>query len=363
MKVIIAGGGTGGHLFPAVAVGAAIGELEPSSEVLYVGATNGLEARWLPRQGLPHELLQVRGWTGKDPLTQLWAIGEFAAAIARALQLVRRFGADLVVGAGGYASAPVALAAIASRVPLLLLEQNVRPGIANRLLWRMARKVCVGFPDSAAAFAREQVVVTGNPVRYRVPERAASDSGPVQILVLGGSSGAHRLNIGVLKAFKIWTKAVIKIVHQTGDADAEAVTKGYQELGRPATVVPFIDDMGSAFSSADLVVARSGAMTVSEVALAGRPAIFVPYPFHRDRQQELNARVLERRGGARIVFDDEHLGENLAQQLQELTADRARLCAMGEASASLAMPDAAATIAGLCRAYARVAPAPAERPS
>jgi UDP-N-acetylglucosamine--N-acetylmuramyl-(pentapeptide) pyrophosphoryl-undecaprenol N-acetylglucosamine transferase len=351
MKVIIAGGGTGGHLFPAVAVGAEIRRRSPASAVLYVGATNGLEARWLPAQGLPHELLRVRGWTGKDPLTRLRAVGEFAAAVRRARAVIRDFGANLVVGAGGYASAPVALAAILMRIPLILLEQNVRPGVSNRILWRLARKVCVGFPDSAAAFAPAKVVVTGNPVRYELPARSAPDSSvPLQILVLGGSSGAHRLNIGVLKAFSIWAKGVIKLTHQTGEADAGMVRDGYEALGRPATVVPFIDDMGSALGAADLVVARSGAMTVAEVALAGCPAIFVPYPFHRDRQQELNARVIERRGGARIVFDDEQLGANLAKVLGELTADRARLRTMGEAAASVAMPHAAEKIAALCLA-------------
>lgn len=353
MKVIIAGGGTGGHLFPAVAVGAALLRLAPDSEVLYVGATNGLEARWMPRHGLPYELLRVRGWTGKDPLTRLRAIAEFAGAVRRAGRAIREHGAELVVGAGGYASAPVALAAILRRIPLILMEQNVRPGLSNRMLWRFARKICVGFPDSAAAFAPDRAVVTGNPVRFEIPSRARSNLDPIQILVLGGSSGAHRLNIGVLKAFKICAKSVIKLTHQTGESDVGMVQDGYRTLGRTATVVPFIDDMAGALAAADLVVARSGAMTVSEVALAGCPAIFVPYPFHRDRQQELNARVIERRGGARIVLDDEQLGENLATVLDELTVDRARLRAMGECAAAVAMPQAAEKIAALCLATAR----------
>jgi UDP-N-acetylglucosamine--N-acetylmuramyl-(pentapeptide) pyrophosphoryl-undecaprenol N-acetylglucosamine transferase len=175
---------------------------------------------------------------------------------------------------------------------------------------------------------------------------------PLQILVLGGSSGAHRLNIGVLNAFKICAKSVIKLTHQTGEVDVRMVREGYQALGRAVSVVPFIDDMAGALGAANLIVSRSGAMTVSEVALAGRPAIFVPYPFHRDRQQELNARVIERRGGARIVIDDEHLGENLAEVLDELIADRARLCEMGRRAASVRMPHAAERIGALCLAVA-----------
>ncbi len=356
MKVIIAGGGTGGHLFPAVAVGEEIRRQRPATEVLYVGATNGLEARWMPRHGLSHELLQVRGWTGKDPLTRLRALSEFVRAVGRARRLITTFGANLVVGVGGYASAPVAVAAILKRVPLVLLEQNVRPGISNRILWRLARKICVGFPDSATAFSPAKAVVTGNPVRFALSATAREGAEPIQILVLGGSTGAHRLNIGVLNAFKICAKSVIKlsITHQTGEADVGMVADGYKKLGLGAKVVPFIDDVASELMAADLIVARSGAMAVTEIALAGRPAIFVPYPFHRDRQQELNARVVERRGGAVIVFDDEHLGENLATKLQELTNDRDRLSEMGKAAASAAMPDAAAKVAAICFAEARV---------
>jgi UDP-N-acetylglucosamine--N-acetylmuramyl-(pentapeptide) pyrophosphoryl-undecaprenol N-acetylglucosamine transferase len=351
MKVVIAGGGTGGHLFPAVAVGEAILRLSPASDVLYVGSSDGLEARWLPRHGFPHELIRVRGWTGKGPLTRLRALGEFCAAITRARRVIRGRSADLVVGAGGYASAPAAVAAILTRVPLILLEQNTRPGLANRLLWRFANKMCVGFAEAARGIAPDKVVVTGNPVRFVLPARtSAEDARPLQILVLGGSSGAHRLNVGVLNAFTICAKSVIKckLVHQTGEADAGMVRDGYSALERPVNVVAFIDDMAAELVSADLVIARSGAMTISEIALAGRPAIFVPYPFHRDRQQELNARVLAQLGAARIVFDDQNLGANLAKVLLELTVDRAALVAMGERAATAAMPQAAETIARIC---------------
>jgi UDP-N-acetylglucosamine--N-acetylmuramyl-(pentapeptide) pyrophosphoryl-undecaprenol N-acetylglucosamine transferase len=355
MKVIIAGGGTGGHLFPAVAVGEELRRQSPDCDVLYAGASNGLEARWLPQHRLPHELLRVRGWTGKGPLTRLRALGEFVAALRHARALVRRFAPDLVLGAGGYASAPVAVAALRARVPLVLMEQNTRPGLSNRILWRFARKICVGFEDTATAFATVKVIVTGNPVRFPLGQMARSeDRRPLQILVLGGSSGAHRLNIGALKAFSFCTKTVInlRITHQTGDADVEMVTRGYEQLGRSATVAPFIEDMGAALTAADLVIARAGAMTVSEVALAGRAAIFVPYPFHRDHQQELNARVLERRGAARIVPDDEQLGENLAKVLSELAPDSAIRRTMGDRARAVGRPDAAAAIARICFAEA-----------
>jgi len=351
MKTIIAGGGTGGHLFPAVALGEELKRERPDTDVLHVGTLNGLEAAWLPQSGLKYELFPVRGLRGKGPLTRLRAIGEFFAAVRRARALLKRFGADLVVSAGGYASAPMAMAAIISRVPLILMEQNTRPGLSNRMLWRFARKICVGFPDTAAFFDTARVEVTGNPVRLRfIPGSLRKTSVPLQILVLGGSSGAHRLNLGVLNAFTILEKSVIKlqVVHQTGEADVGLVTDRYRGLGSAAKVIPFIDDMAHALDCADLIIARSGAMAVSEIALAGRAAIFVPYPFHRDRQQELNARVIERLGGAIIVNDDDSLGENLAAALRSFAGVPSRLIEMGRNAHGAARPDAAARIARVC---------------
>jgi UDP-N-acetylglucosamine--N-acetylmuramyl-(pentapeptide) pyrophosphoryl-undecaprenol N-acetylglucosamine transferase len=351
MKTIIAGGGTGGHLFPAVALGEELKRERPDADVLHVGAVNGLEATWLPQSGLKYELFPVRGLRGKDPFTRLRAIGEFFAAVRRARALLKSFGADLVVSAGGYASAPMAVAAIIARVPLVLMEQNTRPGLSNRMLWRFAQRICVGFADTAAFFDTSRVVVTGNPVRLRfIPDALEKTSVPIQILVLGGSSGAHRLNLGVLNALKILGKGVIKfkVVHQTGEVDVGLVRDGYRGFEGEAKVVPFIDDMADVLNRADLIVARSGAMTVSEIALAGRAAIFVPYPFHRDRQQELNARVIERLGGAVIVNDDNSLGENLAAALREFLAEPTRLIEMGRKARQAAHPNAAARIAEVC---------------
>ena len=315
-----------------------------------------MEARWFPTSGLRYELFPVSGFTGKDPLRRLRALREFLSAVGRASRLVRSFHPDLVVSAGGYASAPMAVAAIVRRTPLVLLEQNTRPGLANRVLWRFARKVCVGFSEAAAAFATTKVEVTGNPVRFTaIPGPAKRPACPFQILVLGGSTGAHRLNVGVLKAFTILGKTVIKltIVHQTGEADRAVVEERYQELSCNARVSPFIDDVATALARADLVIARSGAMTVSELALAGRPAIFVPYPFHRDRQQEHNAGVIARLGGATIIHDDEHLGENLARELERLIANPQCLVEMGQRAHQAAMPDAAKRIARVCFETAR----------
>jgi UDP-N-acetylglucosamine--N-acetylmuramyl-(pentapeptide) pyrophosphoryl-undecaprenol N-acetylglucosamine transferase len=219
------------------------------------------------------------------------------------------------------------------------------------MLYRFADRICVGFEDAARHFAAGRVVVTGNPVRYApAPDRKGESDSPLQILVLGGSTGAHRLNIGVAEAFKIWGNNVINLalVHQTGEADVELVRAKYAGLPLRADVVPFIDDVAAALNRADLVVARAGAMTVTDIALAGRPAIFVPYPFHRDHQQEHNARVLERVDAAVIVLDDENLAGNLVRELERLTADRAMLSDMGRKARQASRPDAAQRIASEC---------------
>ncbi|MBV8054237.1 MAG: undecaprenyldiphospho-muramoylpentapeptide beta-N-acetylglucosaminyltransferase [Deltaproteobacteria bacterium] len=350
-KAIIAGGGTGGHLFPAVAVGEEMRRVHPESEVLFVGASNGIEAKWFPGSGLRYELFEVSGFTGKSPLTRLRALREFLRALSRGRRLLRSFGADVVVSAGGYASAPIAVAAIIGGTPLILMEQNTRPGMANRMLWRFAHKVCVGFADAADAFDAAIVEVTGNPVRFsKTPQTVRQHTGPIQILVLGGSSGAHRLNLGVLSAVKILNENVrqFAITHQTGEADTGLVKESYRALGREARVVSFIDDIAAALDCADLIIARAGAMTVSEIALAGRPAVFVPYPFHHDNQQEHNARVLARVGGAVIVADDECLGENLAQTIRRLSTRPECLQEMGRRAHRSSIGDAAGRIVHLC---------------
>jgi UDP-N-acetylglucosamine--N-acetylmuramyl-(pentapeptide) pyrophosphoryl-undecaprenol N-acetylglucosamine transferase len=351
-KAIIAGGGTGGHLFPAVAVGEAMRRARPDTEILFVGATNGMEAKWFPQSGLRYELFEVRGFAGKSPLARLRAGWDFLQALSRARQSLHNFGPDVVVSAGGYASAPIAVAAIMAGTPLILMEQNTLPGLANRVLWRFARKICVGFVDTVEAFNSAKVEVTGNPVRFsKMPAPAPQRrQGVLQVLVLGGSSGAHRLNLGVLGAFELLKVEGMQyaITHQTGDADAAMVEERYRAFGCEAKVVSFIDDIATALDWADLVIARAGAMTVSEIALAGRAAIFVPYPFHRDHQQEHNANVLANVGGAVIVADDPELPVKLVGMLKRLTAEPECLWEMASRAHQIAIRDAAERIVRIC---------------
>jgi UDP-N-acetylglucosamine--N-acetylmuramyl-(pentapeptide) pyrophosphoryl-undecaprenol N-acetylglucosamine transferase len=344
-------------LFPAIALGEELMRRRPDTQVLYAGTTNGFEARWLPQRGYRYELFEVHGLRGNTLTGRARAIGEFVRAVSRAHALVTRFHPDLIVSAGGYASAPVALAAILARVAIVMLEQNTRPGLSNRVLWRFARKICVSFADSARYFRRDRVVVTGNPVRYQAAlEPVPPDFARKQILVLGGSTGAHRLNLGVIGAFKIWGKSVINwtIVHQCGEADVERLRVEYQKIGVRAEVIPFIADVPAALAPASLVIARAGGGTVTDIALAGRAAIYVPYPFHRDMQQLHNALVIRKAGGALVVDDDDRLAENLAREVKSLLDDPERLTAMGRCARSTVFPDAAARVAKVCFDLARV---------
>ena len=356
MKVIIAGGGTGGHLFPAVALGEELIRERPGIDVSFVGTSAGLEAKWLPKSGHRYELFEMHGIRGHSPIERVRSSIEFLRAVALARALIKRRRPNLVVSAGGYASAAMGAGAVLSGTPLVLMEQNTRPGLSNQLLSRFARKICVGFSDSVAYFSSSKaakIAVTGNPVRFRYrPDRTRVEGAPLQILVLGGSSGAHRLNIGVVGAFKIFGKSVInlRVVHQTGEADEEVVRRAYSDmqLSVSVSVVTFIDDIATALHDADLIIARSGAMTVTDITLAARPAVFVPYPFHKDMQQLHNARVIEKRGGAIIVNDDEQLASNLAREITALVSNPSRLIEMGERAHLEARPDAARDIARVC---------------
>lgn len=351
MKVVISGGGTGGHLFPAVALGEEMVRERPDTDVLYVGTAAGFEARWLPASGYRYELFQVQGLRGRGLGARIVSLGKFVRAVALARAVLARTRPEVVVCAGGYASAPVGVAAVMARIPLVLMEQNTRPGLSNRMLWRFARKICVGFAETASYFSASKVAVTGNPVRFAFdPSPRPQLEGPLQILVLGGSSGAHRLNIGVLEAFKICGNRVINlaVVHQTGEADEELVRAGYRDLSLKAEAVPFITDISGALAAADMVIARAGAMAVTEIALAARPAIFVPYPFHKDRQQEHNARVIAKLGGASIIKDDDELPQNLARELERLSSAPDLLRDMGRNAHRAARPDAARAIAHIC---------------
>lgn len=346
--VVVAGGGTGGHLYPGLAVAEALAARGLS--VAFVGAATGIEARVVPAAGFPIDLLPVRQLRGGGPGRAALGAASLLAASARAFAILRRRAPGLVVGVGGYASVATVVAAWLRRTPTLLLEQNVIPGGANRLLARLGPRVCVGFAESADHFRPGQAVHTGNPIRTRVIETPRMRRDRPGLLVVGGSGGAHHLNTAMLDAAGRIPDVLrgLDVVHQTGTADAPAIREGYERLGLPVRVEPFLDDMGAAYAAADLVVSRAGAMTCAELTALGLPSILVPYPFAADDHQRANAEVLVRAGAAELIVDRELTGERLATALERLVRDGAYREKMAAAARALGRPEAAARVAEEC---------------
>jgi UDP-N-acetylglucosamine--N-acetylmuramyl-(pentapeptide) pyrophosphoryl-undecaprenol N-acetylglucosamine transferase len=343
--LLFAGGGTGGHVYPMIAVAEAVKRLAPSVRIVFVGTERGIEARAVPKSGYELELMRVLPLRGAGAFGFVRGVGRALMALAEGRALVRRLRPDAVLSVGGYAAGPVSLAAWTLGVPLALLEPNSVIGLANRLVAPLARRAYLAFPEAERHFRKERVLRAGVPLRPGfVPAPPVAPGEKARLLVLGGSQGAKALNDAVPRAIAALGGAV-EVVHQSGAAGADAVRRLYAELGVGATVVPFIDDMPSALAHADLVLGRSGAGALSEMCAVGRPGLLVPYPFAAGDHQRVNAEALVRAGAARTVPNREATPERLAREIRELTSDRAGLVRMAEAARGIGRPAAAETIA------------------
>jgi UDP-N-acetylglucosamine--N-acetylmuramyl-(pentapeptide) pyrophosphoryl-undecaprenol N-acetylglucosamine transferase len=355
-RVVIAGGGTGGHLFPALALADQLVACEPRTSLLFVGSVGGLEQRLVPARGYPLELLRAKKVRGIGGASRLLALGSLPLSMLSAARTIVRFSPHVVVGVGGYASAPVVLAAIPMRVPVVLLEQNAIPGTVNRLLARLADTVVISFRRAAHYLPVQHTLLLGNPVRPElVADLEAKRSGPGTgqscLLVLGGSQGARAINQLVSEHAAALLAGVpgLRIIHQTGPADLAWVRQRYERSGLAARirVEAFVEDMAAAYGQADLALCRSGATTLAELCVAGLPAVLVPYPYAADDHQAANAEDLVSAGGAVMVRQDTLSGERMVTLLTELMNDRDRLDRMGTAMRSSAHPEAASSIARL----------------
>jgi UDP-N-acetylglucosamine--N-acetylmuramyl-(pentapeptide) pyrophosphoryl-undecaprenol N-acetylglucosamine transferase len=356
MKMLLAGGGTGGHVFPAVALAERLCETTPGAEVLFVGTQRGLEARVVPQLGFPLETIHISGWVGRGLRGKAAVLPQLVGSLWQSRRILARFRPDVVVGVGGYASAPVLLAARMAGVPLLIHEQNAWPGLTNRLLSRWADRVCLSFADADCAFHRGRTVLTGNPLRRGMEDCPPLPEGDPQLLVFGGSRGARAINQTLVAALPHLAplRGKLHIQHQTGEEDLEATRAGYRQAGwDPAGVVPFINDMARAYAAAHLVVCRAGATTIAELTACGRPAILIPYPHAAADHQSANARALARRGAGLMLPQQELNAEWLARLVGDLLADRERLEVMSKVARSLAMRGAADLILAECRAIKR----------
>ena len=355
IRMLLAAGGTGGHLFPGVAVAEAA-QREFGADVLFVGTQHGMEKEMIPRLGfalrfIPAEQLRGRNWRGR--LHSLWAA---CRAVGVAWRIVREFTPDVIFSVGGYASGPTVLVGWLRRIPCVLLEPNAIPGMTNKWLGHFARKICVGFPQTTSHFPLQKAVWTGNPVRWNAVVAQEQGTPPpprgarFTVLIFGGSAGARRLNHILPQALALVGKEqeTLRIVHQTGKADCAEVDAVYTRLGVTAEVVPFIEAMREHYVAADLVICRAGAITLAELTSLGKPAILIPYPYAVDDHQRANAEILVQAGAARMVLDADLTPERMAEEIGSLMADRGKLAAMSQAALALGRPEATAAVIREC---------------
>lgn len=344
--VVIAGGGTGGHVFPGLAVAQEL--LGLGSEVHWLGARRGLEADLVPERGLPLTLVEVEGIQARSPAAAARAVALLPRAVATAVRTLLDLEPTAVVGVGGYASSAGLAAAGLLGVPIVLQEQNSIPGFTNRFLAPFSDLICCGFADAVQRFPSLPAEWTGNPVRPRFFEVAELEPhDPPRLLVLGGSQGSLFLNRILPRAVASLAAdgVACRVRHQAGGRWAEVVGTSYEDLGLEAEVSAFLTEPWRDLGDADLVVARSGALTVSELAAAGRGSVLVPFAAAAGNHQEYNARSLERAGGAVVLTEPEASAARVAEVLGEIVSDPERMRRMGAAAGSMALPDAARRIA------------------
>ncbi len=343
--LMIAGGGTGGHIYPAIAIAREYVARDNSRRVVFVGTERGLEKTIVPKAGFPLELISVGGLKGKGGLDLVRNLARLPVGFIQAFQIVGKHQPNVALGVGGYSSGPLLLAAVLRGVPTIIHEQNAFPGLTNRLLARFVKKVAAAFPDALTRLRRPDGVVTGNPVRAEFFQPRPEARGPrPRLLIFGGSQGSHILNESMMGAllFLSRLKDQLEIVHQTGPNELQKVQQAYRTSGAfpNARVVAYLDPIVDEIAAAGLVVSRAGAMTIGELSAVGRAAIFVPFAAATNNHQELNARVVEQAGGAVVITEKELTPERLGRAIAELIADPARMRRMGEASKELAAPEA-----------------------
>jgi UDP-N-acetylglucosamine--N-acetylmuramyl-(pentapeptide) pyrophosphoryl-undecaprenol N-acetylglucosamine transferase len=355
MKILIAGGGTGGHVYPGIAVAEELRRMRPDIDVVFVGGRRGLEASAVPDAGFPIRFILTRGFARRQWWRWPWAGLQNLIGFLQALAIVAWERPNAVFGTGGYVSGPLALAAWVFRRPLILQEQNSIPGVTNRWLARIADEVHLSFVEARTHFTRkDHLKVSGNPIRAHVlsGDRASAYAefglvpGKPTLFVFGGSRGAQRINEVALEAMrKLKGRVEVQWILQTGREDFERVNGIVQAEGLPAKVTPFLNRIHQAYAAADLVVCRSGAMTLAEIAACGTPSILIPYPFAANDHQVVNASNLVDRGAAAMILEKDLTGEKLAQEIAHWLSDRHGLSQMSSNARRFARPDAAEKIA------------------
>jgi UDP-N-acetylglucosamine--N-acetylmuramyl-(pentapeptide) pyrophosphoryl-undecaprenol N-acetylglucosamine transferase len=358
LGMIIAGGGTGGHLFPGIAVAEELLGRNPAHRVLFIGTERGLEKKVLGGLGLPLKTIRVEGIKGKRPFQTVAALAKIPEGLIASRRILREFHPDIVVGVGGYASGPAVLAAFFMGVKTAIAEQNAFPGLTNRILGRFADRIFLTFPGSQRWFPEKRTRVTGNPIRaaFFVKKPREEKRDPCfTILVFGGSQGAHAINRivgGALDGLR-HLKDRLRFIHQAGETDLEMTAAAYRENGFVAEVSPFIVDMAAAYHKADLLICRAGATSIAEITAGGKASILIPFPFAVNDHQSQNAEVLARNGAAEVIAEKDLSGARLAGVIEQLHRNPDTVRKMEAAAAALGKPHAAREIVDSCLKLAR----------
>ncbi|MEK7824846.1 MAG: undecaprenyldiphospho-muramoylpentapeptide beta-N-acetylglucosaminyltransferase [Nitrospirota bacterium] len=361
MRVLIAGGGTGGHLYPGIALARAFQRMG-ITDILFVGTTRGIESEVLQKEGFPLAKIHVSGIMNKGIFKTITSLVLLPIGLIDSMKILRKFRPDIVVGIGGYTSGPIVAMAMLLGIKRVILEPNLIPGITNRLLAPVADSIAVAFEETKRYFRGSQVVLTGNPVREEIisidntlwSPLAGTEAFPYTLFVFGGSQGAHSINVAMIDALDYIKdlKDKIFIIHQTGRPDFSMIMESYGNKGFKARVEPYIFDIARIYRLADLIVSRAGATTVAEIMACGRPAILIPFPYSTHGHQEKNAMALKKAGAAEVIDGASLDGRLLGETIRRLLSDKEGLRQMGNRSRSLGRRDAAREIALICNQLA-----------
>ena len=353
-KVVIAGGGTGGHLFPGIALAKALKRNDMTTEIEFVGTKQGIESKILPEEGFKLKTIISSGLLGKRGLARWISLFKLPIGTAESIWFLFSNRPNLVVGVGGYASFPLVFSAWLLRIPILIHEQNAFPGMANKWLGKIADKVAISYKESKQCFPKKKVEVTGNMVHEKLCQPREDFPYPLKepfwVLILGGSQGAHSINMAMIEALDLLSnrKKRIFVTHQTGFSDYEIVKKKYTEKGFSANVMPFLTDMPERYRIASLVICRSGATTLAEITAAGRASSLIPFPYAANNHQEHNARVIEAANAGEIILDKDVSGERLAQSIKRAMDEPEQLKRMEDNSYRLGSRDAVEKVKRIC---------------
>lgn len=361
MRIILSGGGTGGHIYPALTIIRAIEKAVENCEVLFVGTQKGLEADIIPKEGYSFSTIDVRGFERSLSFQNLATIFKTVGSVWESYSIIKKFKPDIVIGTGGYVCGPVLLAASILRIPTLVQEQNVIPGVTNKILARFVDKLAVGYVDAAKYFSdKDKVIYTGNPIRAEVMSASREDgikalgldANKKTILISGGSRGARSINQAMTDVHKFFAgRKDVQLLHVTGKSEYNGIVGNLQQCGIDIasagniSIKPYLYDMPYALAAADLAIFRAGAIGLAELTARGIPSILIPYPYAAENHQEFNALVMKDNGAAEVIRDKELTGQRLLTIVNELISDNSRLSQMANASKNLGRPKAADDIA------------------